>query len=335
MSEWAVFRGFVTAALGFPLFTWEVLAGDLNPPGAPEPTMITLDEIEARTPIGQDDLPLTIDQPGSYYLTHSIAFDTVDTVGIDVNSHSVTIDLNGFTLAGPGRDVGASGHGIETGSHEAIAIRNGVIRDWRGDGIHIDFVSNVPYTTRIEHVIAIENGGIGISVGTGAIVEGCHAIDNGTTGIVCGDSCLVLNCISAANGTFGIVSPGGGGTIIQGNSCYDNGGDGINLDSGGLITGNNCYSNGGDGIFCRLTAVVTDNVCRYNTDSGIHLATAGSPTRGRCVVENNTVIGNAIGIEDTGNRNYLASNRANWNDTDYEIDPSSTEGTGDLANISY
>lgn len=44
--------------------------GSLTPPGAPEPTMKTLDQIEARTPISS--APFTIIRPGSYYLTTNL-----------------------------------------------------------------------------------------------------------------------------------------------------------------------------------------------------------------------------------------------------------------------
>jgi len=46
--------------------------GSLTPPGAPAPTMKTLDQIEARTPITNTTNLVTISQPGSYYLTHNL-----------------------------------------------------------------------------------------------------------------------------------------------------------------------------------------------------------------------------------------------------------------------
>ena len=69
--------------------------GDLTPPGAPAPTMKTLDQIEARTPISI--LPYTIDSSGSYYLTNNIS---TDGDGIIISSNNVSLDLNGFTISG-------------------------------------------------------------------------------------------------------------------------------------------------------------------------------------------------------------------------------------------
>ncbi len=45
--------------------------GSLTPPGAPAPTMRSLDQIEPRTPIST--LPFTITTGGHYYLTKSLS----------------------------------------------------------------------------------------------------------------------------------------------------------------------------------------------------------------------------------------------------------------------
>src|SRR5262245_27706236 len=60
------------------------LAGDLEPPGSPSPTMESL--------IRNDDLPLTITAPGSYALAENL-----DTGGggITISASNVTIDLRG------------------------------------------------------------------------------------------------------------------------------------------------------------------------------------------------------------------------------------------------
>src|ERR1043165_9796506 len=73
--------------------------GSLTPPGAPAPTMKTLDQIEPRAPISS--LPYTIASSGSYYLTTNLtALSAVD--GIVINADNVTLDLSGFTMTGFG-----------------------------------------------------------------------------------------------------------------------------------------------------------------------------------------------------------------------------------------
>lgn len=72
--------------------------GSLTPPGAPGPTMKTLDQVEARTPIPGGTAPYTISASGSYYLTGNITVATGDV--ITSTAADVTIDLNGFNLIG-------------------------------------------------------------------------------------------------------------------------------------------------------------------------------------------------------------------------------------------
>ena len=92
-------------------------AGDLEPPGAPAPTMKMIDELEPRTQLFE--FPVAIDTPGSYYLMGNV----VGAGGITIVTSNVTIDLNGFTLAGPG-----AGSGIDApATLENITIRNGTV----------------------------------------------------------------------------------------------------------------------------------------------------------------------------------------------------------------
>src|ERR1035441_10554007 len=71
--------------------------GSLTPPGAPAPTMKSLDQIEARTPISS--LPYTISMPGSYYLTSS--FNVNSGSAITITASKVTLDLTRVTLSSP------------------------------------------------------------------------------------------------------------------------------------------------------------------------------------------------------------------------------------------
>ena len=80
--------------------------GSLTPPGAPAPTMKTLNQIEPRTPISS--LPFTISSSGSYYVTGNLGITGQN--GITINQDNVTLDLGGFTLSrGSGVRV-VSGH---------------------------------------------------------------------------------------------------------------------------------------------------------------------------------------------------------------------------------
>lgn len=120
------------------LMTASAGAGPLTPPAAPAPTMKPLDEVESRTPISS--LPFTITESGSYYVTKNLTLDTPNGNGIIIQLDDdvllkidVTLDLNGFTLAG----AGSTGVGILMSSNTgSVKIRNGVVRDW-GTGIYV------------------------------------------------------------------------------------------------------------------------------------------------------------------------------------------------------
>src|SRR5579862_9533350 len=79
--------------------------GALTPPGAPAPTMKSLDQVEARTPVDAIHMPggasdeFIISQPGSYYLTTNIV-GVSSKRGINISNSDVTLDLNGFALLG-------------------------------------------------------------------------------------------------------------------------------------------------------------------------------------------------------------------------------------------
>ncbi len=176
------------------------------PPGAPGPTMKTLDQVEARTPLSQPvapaTLPIVISSSGSYYLTGNVtapAGYTGSGISVSSNVSNVTIDLNGFTLTG----VSGSGRGVLlSGGVSNVTILNGTIRNWSSEGINGVGNRNV----RVENIQAIGNGGGGIKVDVNGVVSRCLADGNTGIGILGTTGCLISHC--QTSGTSG--SPGRG-----------------------------------------------------------------------------------------------------------------------------
>ena len=79
--------------------------GPLTPPGAPAPTMKTMEQVEPRTAI--TNVPFAISQSGSYYLATNL---TSAGSGVVISASGVTLDLMGFSITGAG---GAADCGVQ------------------------------------------------------------------------------------------------------------------------------------------------------------------------------------------------------------------------------
>ena len=259
--------------------------GALTPPGAPGPTMKSLDQIEARRPISS--APFLIVSPGSYYLTTNISVSSGTAISIDVSG--VTLDLNGFTISSTAPS-GGSGSGIllSSGSRD-ITIANGHIRSsvvdsggvYSGNGFAygIFYSLNAPGNVLVSHVTVSGCLFHGIYLGTGdsTVVESCTVRTVGSEGIYastikdssatdCGGDAIygdqVSNCHGQATGTGIGVNALSTALNCNGSSS---GGPGINA-----FAALNCYGNStnNSGVFASSTA----QNCYGTSTSGIGIA---------------------------------------------------------------
>lgn len=140
------------------VFCGPVLAGDLEPPGPPAPTMKTLSALEPRTAV--QELPLrdpgvrVIDRPGSYYLAGNLVGGGGITA-ISIEAADVVLDLNGFALIGT-TDSDSAINVMPPAKN--VVIRNGTIRDWPVNGI---FAANCQ-VCEVEDLL-VENCGARVS----------------------------------------------------------------------------------------------------------------------------------------------------------------------------
>jgi hypothetical protein len=222
--------------------------GSLTPPGAPAPTMKTLQQVEPRVPIST--APFTISQPGSYYLTTNLSVSGGNAITIATNG--VTLDLNGFTIASTAPS--ATGYGIYINSGlRNIAIQNGHIQGGvtnNGSGVFSGpgfgygiYYSGVPQNVRVSDVSVSGCQYHGIYVGDGAstTVENCVVGTVGSVGIVASTirGCVALDC---------------GGSAIYGQQVSDSRGESVGSGTGlYAITAQNCYgsSSGRYGLYAQ------------------------------------------------------------------------------------
>lgn len=212
--------------------------GSLTPPGAPAPTMKTLEQIEPRTPISS--LPYAITKSGSYYLTTNLT-GVAGTNGITITAGDVTLDLNGFALIGV---TGSSNGVFAVPGLKNLEVRHGVVRNWGGSGVDANVIGSQLLDLRLS--------------------------DNGAAGARAGSQANVLRCVATGNTDVGLY--GGNGSLIKSCTAGGNSGGGISAAFGGTVADCSAYGNTGAGI----TALSDSNVhgCLAD-DNTIGISTAG------------------------------------------------------------
>jgi hypothetical protein len=252
--------------------------GALTPPGPPAPTMKSLAQIEARTPIST--APFTITQPGSYYLTTNVTVSGGNAITIATNG--VTLDLNGFSISST--EASPTGTAILlNGSLRNITIANGLIQGGvtnNGSGVYSGpgFANGIycsgsqPINARVSGISVSGCQYDGIDLGhSGTVVEGCVVQTVGGYGIVAGsvsDSTAENFGNSGvyaytANNCYGSSSAIGGGVIADtAINCRGSSSSGNGVYA---TTANNCYgsSSSGNGVYA-----FTANNCYGSSSSG-------------------------------------------------------------------
>jgi parallel beta-helix repeat protein len=319
-------------------------AGPLVPSAGPvASTMKPLDEVEPRIAINAVNTPgdanslFRITQPGSYYLTGNLQ-GVAGKAGIEVAANNVTIDLGGFEVRG----VADSFDGVNTeGTRTGLAIRNGAVSGWGGDGVRWNFVSCVI----VSNLRVLGNTGNGIAVGDTARVSECTIKDNGGAGLSAGGGVsIVTEVASYSNDGVGFhiqsncslsacsaVGNGGRGFSANFTTTFNNcvatgnGEDGFWAQANCTVMGCTATNNYGSGIRSNAENIITGNICTDNGFStadaaGIHIV--GSDNR----VEGNTVSGNDRGIDCDVAGNFIVRNSASGNMVSYSITGTQTMG---------
>jgi hypothetical protein len=299
--------------------TMSILAqGQLNPTGTPAPTMKSLDQVEARIVIDPRQsgfsLPYTINTSGSYYLAANVTA-SGSSAGIIIGASNVTVDLNGFTLAGGGSGSVA---GIQIVSSGAC-IRNGTITGWTRGGINASGTGQSALYASLQNLIVTGNSGAAtdaaVTVSEGSRIQGCVVSNNSTvTGILTANACVITDCAVVNNGGVGVSLTqacsmancsvelsGNDGVLIQSGvtaiancSVIGNTGNGIEVQGVGACSLSHCTAtlNHGTGIIGGTAGVVTG--CTANGNSGAGISGDTGSSIDRCVAKGNG--GNGITI---------------------------------------
>jgi len=179
--------------------------------------------------------PVFIQQPGSYRLTGNLDLSgTPDTTGVQISSPFVTLDLNGFEVAGPKVCTGSGSTldcgGVDDGAGvlieadaRAVVVRNGTVRNMGTEGIW-SFADG----TTIENIRAMHNARNGLRGQSNTLVTDCVAIENFDDGFDFGAGSVIRGTTALGNGNDGIEINGSNG-VVDGTSSRGNGNRGYNL----------------------------------------------------------------------------------------------------------
>ena len=249
--------------------------GTLTPPGAPAPSMKTLDQIEARSPL-QSGVPgvaqnanggFTLLEPGSYYLTRNLS--VASGTAIQIFADNVTLDLNGFTINSTASPANGSAIGIV--NNQNIVIRNGHING----SIQFDLVTGAPYGSGFKTGIVgpptnelvcrvsditirgVLNSGIDLGAGGGSTVERCD-VYGCSVGISAG-------FVSNSNARASVL----------------NGIDAINV--------TNCFGSSRDANGCGIRAGGTATSCRATNSASGGIALGAQIAIG-CTVDQGSIL---------------------------------------------
>jgi hypothetical protein len=175
--------------------------GSLIPPGAPGPSMKSLQQVyeklDARTAITNTTTTCVISTPGSYYLTTNLTVSSGN--GVMINVNGVTLDLNGFTISStavPANYSAVSLNGGVLGSIRDVTILNGhvlsgVTNDANGAYTGSGFANGISTSTGSSTnvlvsrltVRGISGTGINLGFGESGVVESCSVMTCGSMGI--------------------------------------------------------------------------------------------------------------------------------------------------------
>ena len=270
-------------ALALVIGPWSlVLAqGPLTPPGAPAPTMKTLDQVEARTIVNSTNTPggggsaFIISAPGSYYLGGNVTVSSGNAVTISADD--VTLDLNGFTVSSAASP--AAGTGVVINAVRNVAVLNGHVHGTTtfasgtftpGGFINgVRSVSSAGFNQRVSGigVLGVSGDGIDLQNSTDPtnLVERCVVAVCGGAGI---RAAIIRDCGAKNTGANAIS-----GEIVS--HCFGQTVNSVSTAFGILATSmaDNCRGIADTGT--GVSAVNATN-CRATSTSGVGLTAANA-----------------------------------------------------------
>jgi hypothetical protein len=164
-------------------------------------------EIHQARVLAAGGFPFVIASPGSYVLTSDLVVSATNVPAVRIDADEVTLDLNGFRVAGPGS---GTGDGVQSNGRQ-VTVANGTVRSFGGAGVRLGLRS------RAHDLRVFDNGDSGIVTGDESLVLRCQSFGNGGVGLALGGETAFHDNVVAGN-ALGSVT---GGSATGGNVCDD------------------------------------------------------------------------------------------------------------------
>jgi hypothetical protein len=244
----------------------------------------------ANTP-GNGTNQFIISAAGSYYLTGNLN-GVSGMNGILINAANVTVDLNGYQMAG----INGSLTAITDGgvNHGNATIRNGSIINWGDNGVDLSH----SFDSLVSDLIVTNNGAIGLSLGDASVARDCMMRNNNGDNILTGFNANLSHCTAVGSAT------GNGFDLGQDSTMTDcvanfNAVHGINAALGCQLSRCTANQNASTGISAS-DGVLLDACLAYNNTSAGIICGAASTLRG-CVANNNGNSTTVVALQTSSN----------------------------------
>jgi hypothetical protein len=162
--------------------------------------------IDQATVMTSGGFPYKITESGSYRLKGNLVVTAADTTAINIGASNVTIDLNGFSITGPGSSIGLYGI-ADLNAGTAVAVRNGTISGF-SYGIQLTGSGGLKdaVTAAIIENMTVYNNGVGISSGLSSVLRDNVVTGNTLDGIRTGFYSTIAGNTVTKNGDVGIAT---------------------------------------------------------------------------------------------------------------------------------
>jgi hypothetical protein len=220
--------------------------------------LITLSagQLKAQTQLNPASMtfPYYITTPGHYILTGNITITSQTTIyAIVIDAAGVTLDLNGYTIAGP-LDCTQSSCSVTYATAGILSQYPGdIIQNGRITGFYICADA---YTSGTIQNLTTTGCFEGISAGSNSIIRGNNVNNCTNLGIYAQQSLVTDN--NVWDNQYGILSVT---SNTMKNEIYGNTYDGLLIYNGGLVSNNVIYGNATDESSDGSKIVYTSNAC--------------------------------------------------------------------------